>query len=489
MFLKRMALLAAFLLGGVLLFYQAAWAVPAGLGLIFLGALFFATFNDDEGARARWIYISVFFLLLGLLASGLLYNLQGAGRMPASYEGLLLARLIVLLLTGLTSLLLTAVFFVITVYISSYYVLSMTISEEINIWHAFRSFIALVLDTQYDWLVVGGGREIKTREGGMLSKLGGPGRIIIEPGNAVVLQKSGKITRVVGAGVVFTNRHEHIRQIFDLRNKFDSQTLNNVMTRDQIPLDVGIGIGYRILREPALTKAQIKNERAKAYSDQNADDIVVDTLGMFPVKVGTLHKAIFNNTEHSWEGLAKGAPTVQLRDHFQSYRLEQLFELLPTGDEPPHPNQRLISRIEQDILATLNGFASNNGISFTTIDIREIRLPQKMMDALMLELKSIKEAEAIRRISEQRNNAQREMIDGILRTISRFTGKPVGDVELQLATVFAQLGKRALTDDVLGHQYIEMLGELAKSDGPKVFTSPNIPLEMPVELSHAKKVN
>jgi regulator of protease activity HflC (stomatin/prohibitin superfamily) len=459
--LKKILLWAFLLLGVVVMVSPAMWAIPAGLGLMFLAAILFATFNNDEGARVRWVYIAVFFLTAALVSGGLLYFWQAAGRIPEGTQGILVARLLALVTALVVAALFTALFLVVTVVISSYYVLSLQISEDLQMWQVIRSFIALILDTNYDWMAVTDGAKGNTREKGVLHKLGGPGRIIVDPGNAIALQRGGKITRIVGAGVVYIKRAEHIRQIFDLRNHFDVQTLEEVMTADRIPLDVDLGIGYRIVRE----------------TDPHADGVISDSHDMFPVKEETILKAIYNNTAGTWKGLATGAPGVQVRDFFQSYKLEDLFVV-----EDAKPDRRTVSQIENQIKENLNSFAFNSGIEFTAIDIRSIKLPQKMMEAMMLEIKANAEARAIQLISDERNAAHRTMIQGILETIKAHTKKDIGDVELQLATEFAKLAKRGLTDDILGHQYIEMLQELAKSDGTKVFTPPNMPIEMPVEI-------
>ena len=464
MVLTRLFILIAFIFSGILILYPADYALGLGMTILFMATLIYAGLSKDETARARWIFFAVFLLLMGLITWRVNMALE-TNRQPIDIVSQLGIRVISLVAGAIISVFLTTIFFLITVYVSAIYVLSIQQVEGISVWQAFRSLMSLILKINYDWIVISEGKISKVKEKGVMKELGGPGKVIVDPGNAVALQRGGKITQIKGAGVWMTKRNENIREIFDLTNQFVQQSVKNVMTADRIPLDVEMGIGYRIVRE--------ENSNVEGLIDTRDDS------GGFPVKKETLMKAIFNNTTGGkWAGFGGGAPTGQLRDHFMTFTLEELFELAPDDEATLRPNRRRIGQIEQTIKDTLNGFAANNGVTITVVDIREVKIPKEMMDAMMLEIKSGAEARSIRQISQQRNLAQQNLISGILNTIASVTGRPIGDVELQMATEFVRMSKRELTDDVLGHEYIQMLHELAKGDGTKVFTPPNLGVEL-----------
>ncbi len=453
---RRFLFLIGLVVGIGLLFWPNGYALWVGIGVLLFVTLLQATFNEDEASRARWIFAVIFVLLLGVVAWVFEQRLQQA-RPPADWVVALEQRFITLLLGGFISAIATTALAMLTILVASVYVLSINIVEEVSIWAAFRSLLSLILNTQYDWQVVSEGEVKTTRTGGVMKQLGGPGKLVIDPGNAVALQRGGKITRIVGGGVWLTQRNENIREIFDLTNQSAVQSLTNVMTADRIPLEVEIGIGYRLVREAGPeVEGLIENK---------------DERQVFPVKEETLLKAISNNTTGGkWSGFGGGAPVGQLRDQFMSYTLDELFELNPGRGDILRPNRRRIRQIEQEILTALNGFAGNVGVTFTGVDIREVKLPDTMMEAMMLEIKSNAEARSIRRITEERNRAQQELIDEVLATIARYKGGPLDETDIQLATVFVELGRRTMSDDVLGHEYVEMLKNLAKGDGTKVFT-------------------
>ncbi|MCG3212175.1 MAG: hypothetical protein FOGNACKC_05823 [Anaerolineae bacterium] len=449
------------LVGGIgLLFWPNGYALWAGIGLLRFVTLLQATFNEDEASRARWIFAVIFVLLLGVTAWVFEQRLQQA-RPPADWVVALEQRGIALLLGGFISAIATTALATLTIFVASVYVLSINIVEEVSIWAAFRSLLSLILNTQYDWQVVSEGKVTRTREGGVMKFLGGPGKLIVDPGNAVALQRSGKITQIVGSGVWLTQRNENIREIFDLTNQSAVQSLTNVMTADRIPLEVEIGIGYRLVREAGSeVEGLIENK---------------DEHKIFPVKEGTLLKAISNNTTGGrWSGFGGGAPVGQLRDQFMSYTLDELFELNPGKGDILRPNRRRIRQIEQEILTVLNGFAGNVGVTFTGVDIREIKLPAKIMETIFLRERARAEARAINQIEDTRNMAMGNMIMNILNNIPNQPGINLRDA-LRLVETFATRSRRNLTDDILGHEYLEMLEKMASAEGTKIFSTGNGP--------------
>jgi regulator of protease activity HflC (stomatin/prohibitin superfamily) len=474
---RRLLFVLGAIVGLLLLFVPTGYALWAGVLILTLAALIWATFDHSEASRARWIFAAVFVPLLGIFAwyfEGRLHDI----RPPAELETALLQRIFALSMGGFISFLLTTLFALITIFVASVYVLSINMVEDVPVLDAFRSLLTLIVGTQYDWIVVTYGEISNVKGRGIMKWLGGPGKIIIDPGSAAVLQRGGKVTQVVGPGVHHTIRNEKIRMAFDLRSQFAMQTFD-AMTADRIPLMVEMGIVYRI--KPAKNK-DAPPKKAIDLRPDGVDprvalqEIIADNARSYPVVGDTLVKAAFNNTSGTWKGLGGGAPTVQVKDHFMGYTLEELFEL--DDSEGVRPNARRIKKIEDEILRALNGFGSSKGIIWDGVDIREIKMPGEMMTSMMLEMKSGAEARAIRRITEERNRAQQQLIDDILATIARYKAEPLDETDIQLATVFVQLGRRGLTDDVLGHQYIDMLKSLANGQGAKIFSPPNMPFEL-----------
>lgn len=352
----------------------------------------------------------------------------------------------------------TPILLVVVGYFSSIYVLAL--HEDLTPRDAFKSFMLLIFNVQRHWLLIKDGEIIPLKEKGFARDWLSLGKVIVTPGNAVVMEKGGKITGIYGPGVFLTGK-ERIRQIFDLRLQFDIQELDNVITADRIPLKITLGVGYKITPAPNPNALSVLKEK---------------NYGLFPVAKETLCKAAFNATAGGWTGFAKGAPASQLRDQIMAHRFNELFEIhTEKQDISIRVNERQIKHIETAILDTVNGFADTAmGVTITGVDIVEITLPDDVTAAVNMGIRSRAEAEAIQTIEETRNFARGEMVANILASISSQTNQPIGDMELRLATVFANISRRALTDDVLGHEYVKVLEKLAAGDGMKIFNaSPN----------------
>ncbi len=442
--MRKLLLPLAFLVSAAFFLYPERYTFEASMALLFLSTFLFATFNDDEGNRARWIFVAIFFLIAGVIASFILADLVNNVQSPV-YETIIAMRLVAFLIGAIFSVGITVLFFFLTAFIAGIYVLSVQKIEDVTMWQAFRSFFPLVLNMQYDWMVIADGKVIKTREKGILPIMGGPGKIIIEPGNAVVLQKGGKITRVCGAGIVLTKRHENIREIFDLRNQFKQTTEKDVITADRIPLEIEYGRGFRIA--PA--------------EDPDSPTVIKDNLGRFPVEKETLLRAAFNNTPGKWSGLGAGAPVAQLFDQIMSYNLDELFDI--SEGKKPRPNRRIINQIEQDIMTALNGFAAGKGLVFTMADIRRITMPEKVAEAMT-------ESQAIALVEMQRNEITKDLFGVILDGIREGGVEQIGESEIRQVTAFVEKLRR-----------LEIMREMAKSEGTKIINTGNAPVEHPIE--------
>jgi regulator of protease activity HflC (stomatin/prohibitin superfamily) len=91
-------------------------------------------------------------------------------------------------------------------------------------------------------------------------RMPGPGMLVIRSGSAAVLERSGKITRIVGPGFYLTESFEHLSAIVDLSLQSKNWDLEDVLTKDSVPLRLEFTVQYRIMiDQPALiTKAEYR---------------------------------------------------------------------------------------------------------------------------------------------------------------------------------------------------------------------------------------
>lgn len=84
-------------------------------------------------------------------------------------------------------------------------------------------------------------------EGGsaVLDKAGGPGNVVIYQDSAVVLERGGRLTRILGRGIHDLKRFEKIYEVVDLRPKRAIHTVK-AMTREGIPVQWDVELQYQI---------------------------------------------------------------------------------------------------------------------------------------------------------------------------------------------------------------------------------------------------
>jgi regulator of protease activity HflC (stomatin/prohibitin superfamily) len=109
-------------------------------------------------------------------------------------------------------------------------------------------------------LMVREGKFETTRPGadGLMQKIGGPGTLIVHHGNAAVLERGGKFTRIARCGITQLALFERIRAPLDLQVQQRTISVNDVYTRDGVPLSIDLDLRYQICQteppppEPAL---------------------------------------------------------------------------------------------------------------------------------------------------------------------------------------------------------------------------------------------
>lgn len=121
-----------------------------------------------------------------------------------------------------------------------------------------------------------------------------------------------------------------------------------------------------------------------------------------------------------------------------AHTVDELFNA-PTGTATDRVNDRKVREIELAVQNNINKIAINNGIEITGVDIRRITLPEVIREAIYQTIQSQAQADAIRTVESVRNWARVELVSQLLDAISVRTNREIGDTELQLATIFAQI--------------------------------------------------
>ena len=313
----------------------------------------------------------------------------------------------------------------------------------------------------------------------------------VKPGNAVVLERGGKVTRIVGPGVHRLERYEAIRRpeetkgIVDLSPQGDRTTAERVLTKDGIALDIAVSVGFQI--EPKeVTDKRLSTETGPVIG------------GDYPVYEATVRKAVFNTSEKGWKGPAIGKPISILRDVIGAYALDQI--IVPSGNPSRDPDARAVSEIEKVVNSRCD--LSGSGVYFKSLDIAEIKMPDDVhakmvkrwsapVDADIKEQEAVGERRAMVQIGEGRATSL-ERLEGVrlvvrakmIKVIQDLVGTlPKMDQEkavLGFISVIQELTNRVGQDETVAMRYIEAMQSIVKSEGPKSFviTPPSTSLGM-----------
>jgi regulator of protease activity HflC (stomatin/prohibitin superfamily) len=532
---KRL-IVALVLLGIVALSFKVHWI--AGYVLLVTILLFLVFYLPSPKWRRLLLTFYLFFVITLLTSTGLQMFLAGnktVGRLVAENKvvnfliGGLTEQIILSTVIGLiTGASVVGLPLLVVMLVSSEYILALHQIHGIRRGDALRVLWSLIMGINYPWMIIDGGKVIKSKPEGILPAIGGPGVAVIRPGNAVVFERSGKISRIVGPGLVLLKQYERIKAIFELRPLGETRETENVLTKDRIPLTIVMGVGFQI--EPK----EVTDQRPESFVEPNGEALseVIGTL--YKTYRATLEKAVYHAPPDGWEVMIPGGAQSLLRDIIGTYNFDDIFRQVGEmeGEEGPggfDPNQRTIKEIEDKIMERLSAEAPKQGVHARGVDIREIRIREdvlgKMLDWWGAEWKrriAIKEAEGERAVMLTLAEAERvRLIEGakaeatktteaaqaerdaailkadgeriallrtaeaearaltvleevkaeargeVIRQMMDALNQVPRDMALRFISVVEQLSRDMVTDNISARRYVEVLEAIAKSGGQK----------------------
>ncbi|MBC8492380.1 MAG: SPFH/Band 7/PHB domain protein [Chloroflexi bacterium] len=373
----------------------------------------------------------------------------------------------------------------IVLFVSSEYVLALHEIAGVSRRHAIKLLWSLIMGIQLPWLIVENGEVTESKPKGVLPEIGGPGVVVIRPGNAVVSERHGKVTRIAGPGIVKTKRFEKIREVIDLRPQWATIEAENVLTKDRVPLAIKYGVGYQI--EPKSDT----DERLESVLKGDGEALTEEIGEVYPVYAATVRKAVFNVTPAGWQLTVSMAAGSFLRDTVATLNFDEIFELVEDIEEPMVENRRRIHEIEQRVQDKLAQVALNWGIKIKTFDVESIEIPAEAR-ARMLEWweaewkrriafkrarserqtmieKATGRAWALEKLEEVKADARRRMIRQLINAIEGVDQIGGGKTTIRFIHVIEQLSRRMMTDDIIASHYCEVLEAIVESGGQKVF--------------------
>jgi hypothetical protein len=157
--------------------------------------------------------------------------------------------------------------------------------------------------------------QIQTRVEGNPFYGTGPGWLVTEPENLVVLKNGTKITRLVGPGIALTERGESPFKVVDLRNQIRSTEVT-AMTKDGIEIRFKVSSLFRLNRE----EASVELGKPWPY----VKDHVWDAVFAESVEP-TVQTPLEANRAHNWQDLPLRIAVRKAKKAIGFYTFAQLY--------------------------------------------------------------------------------------------------------------------------------------------------------------------
>jgi len=388
-------------------------------------------------------------------------------------------------------------------HISSEWLLAMRETFGVTRRQALRLLISLVLNVNYPYYLIENGKMTKVKPEGVLDRLGGPGVAVIKPYNAVVFERAGKITRIEGPDMFMTKLFEFVKHIIDLRPQWESFPVEEVLTKDKVPLRIKCGLGYRIESRDQTAKREREEEEKRQKAKENHEverrqeakehrevaghQEVEDRQetkdrqeeehqeakerqevaewrrfpgiisGDYPVYKRTIFKAAYGPAD-DWKLTTRGATITQLRKVVAEFELRDIYRLDEQGEEPTSDKQgeELVpgKQVKEFALAEIGrrtkeavvGIAHHWGVRVGTVNVDTVTVDTiEMSEAVREQVWKMWGAEYARRSAL----IEAEGKKGVAVTEAE-AGKEAAYIEADMARIKAKAEAEALAIEARG---------------------------------------
>ncbi len=260
---------------------------------------------------------------------------------------------------------------------------------------------------------------IVVREGKMQTRIKGnpftgtgPGLIITEPENAVLLRGSSDIKRAVGPGVIFTGRGEVAFSVIDLQRQFRVTKEVEALTRDGILVKVPCSSIFQIRgpEQPLRLGHPWPYRKSAAITAFLAAE--VNPQGKSPLEA---HKA------RSWIDLPLQLAVHRLKQVIAKYSLDELFAIRGRLPEklPRLAIARTVREFVKQEMAEIGINVVGGGVGNRIVPVDEEVLKQRIDSWKATQMRKIMvnkgkaEAEYLKQLEKVRGNALEELIDSL----------------------------------------------------------------------------
>ncbi len=258
----------------------------------------------------------------------------------------------------------------------------------------------------------------------------GPGWIMTEPENVVLIKGSSNLRRVAGPGVALTASTESPYQVLDLRNQF-RVTRMTAMTRDGIEINLPISSLFRIDRGAGKIDLQ-SLERQAPWPYRNQQTIFklvlaqeVDPTGKTPLEA---HQA------KPWDEIPLKVASNQLKQVVPEYSLEDIYSIEPQSQTltrlviAGRVRQVVKDTVEPLGLEILGGSVGNKVVPVNDEVIKQrVEAWKARWINKMLEWQAHTEARRLESLTKVRSKARAEVLTRVLAQIQELKDPEMTD--------------------------------------------------------------
>lgn len=297
-------------------------------------------------AGTIWLMATLFGVLALMLAEYLVYPLSGIGGRGLRY--LLFLPLIL------------ALFFMAGARFAQH-VFSLNSNNS-----GFQYLMAKVFGSSLPSLVVSEGT-IQVEQMGqenLVHSIGGPGYLVVMPGNAALLEGLDGSVRVVGAGHHYIGPLESVKEAFSLEERFDQIEKSTATTRDGIAITArDIRFRYRVYAGPDTSGFGRTPENPYPFSEEGVINLVYNrTMGAHGLG--------------DWHSGVKGTVEGFIQDYIRTHTANHLIAPDPGSEDP---RGEIYRQINSD--AGKKRFREK-GVELLWVDIGHLEPPEKAADQL-----------------------------------------------------------------------------------------------------------
>ncbi|MCI0397648.1 MAG: SPFH domain-containing protein [Chloroflexi bacterium] len=190
-----------------------------------------------------------------------------------------------------------------------------------------------------------------------LLRIGGPGRVHVAAGEAVVTERNGRFHRVLSPGMHMLGRFEYPVAVLDLRQQEREDKEAKMVTSDGIELTAEVSVTFQIGRTdnpPTMSQPypfDPKAARQAAYAVTNLGD----------------------GKTSGWEALALIITSSQLKDVVAEYRLD---ELIFPDQAASDPHQTVKMEMERRARTVMRNF----GVDIVSTRLGRLEMPDPVTE-------------------------------------------------------------------------------------------------------------